>query len=337
MELNKYLGLLKWSLNYTDGTQPTELSEMDEERRKWLKEAMEAGTVDPADQMKALISVLQVERPNKQDAVEKKYEAEFVDNKVTSLEHLQEWVESIDWATDLHKLGGFETVIKLCSDPEQRIRVRALEVFATVVQNNPQCQDWALELGGLKPLVESLEKAADELEQSKILLALASLVRNHSKATIEFIKEFKGVALLLQLAQGKTKGGAVAHPKCRAKAVFLLRYLTDTVPAIRVTAAPQLVQALNPCAVHDNADLRGHALGLLAIIYGDSNSIARVTSDDRQATEATLAKLVPENAASFSPALDEHSLTLAAELRKVMQTPPHPDAGPANPDLMLAN
>merc|ERR1712194_623231 len=119
--------------------------------------------------MKALIKILQVRKhANTQDADTPKVpddanataehgsekgveeEDEFVKNKVTALIALQDWVEQIDWAADLHTMGGLKTVLELCQCVDGPIRVHALEVLATVVQNHPKTQEWAMEMGALE-------------------------------------------------------------------------------------------------------------------------------------------------------------------------------------------
>ncbi len=45
--MNQWFGLLKWSLNYHDGTKaPTDFKPMSEEDKKWLAAAMKSHTVD---------------------------------------------------------------------------------------------------------------------------------------------------------------------------------------------------------------------------------------------------------------------------------------------------
>ena len=279
MEMDKYLGLLKWSLKYSDGTSETSFTPMEEERKKWLQEAIKNGTVDPSDQMKALISVLQVNRDESNDISQTQIdkENEFVKVKVDTLVALQEWVESIDWAMDLHKLDGFKTVIELCQDQNDDIRVHAMEVFATVVQNNPKCQEWALELNALQILVDNLScdnTPLSDIEQSKNILAISSLVRDCNAASVEFVKKYKGLALLMSLISRNRKHKV--YEKAEIKSLFLMRYFLDALPIIRVTLAESLISVLNKTLKSSNFDLKDHALHSLKILYGDPAARSRV-------------------------------------------------------------
>ena len=82
--LDGYLGILKWSLGYTDGTAPsaTHLSDADKE---WLKEAFAALTVDEAKTMKTQLAILR--EPDTEEAV---------GAKMAAFEELEFLVESID-------------------------------------------------------------------------------------------------------------------------------------------------------------------------------------------------------------------------------------------------
>ena len=57
-----WLGLLKWSLNYVDGTVPSSESsgfkEMSAEKRAFLEEVMKNGIIDEGQRMKTILSSL---------------------------------------------------------------------------------------------------------------------------------------------------------------------------------------------------------------------------------------------------------------------------------------
>ena len=51
-------GLFKFSMQYHDGTTPSEFKEMSEEDRKWLEEAMKQYTFNDTDRLKEVIETL---------------------------------------------------------------------------------------------------------------------------------------------------------------------------------------------------------------------------------------------------------------------------------------
>lgn len=70
-----------------------------------------------------------VESPDDQSSLEEKEEL---------LEELIEIVESVDYARDLHKIGGLPTLLALLQSPHPGLRWRAAEVVAACTQNHPQ-------------------------------------------------------------------------------------------------------------------------------------------------------------------------------------------------------
>lgn len=319
MEGNKYLGLLKWSLKYNDGTKETDLTPMSKERRDWLKEAMEEQLVDPAQEMKLLINILKIKREDYQkdkeneSISEEELEKEFVEKKVSTLELLLEWVESIDWAMDLHKLGGFETVILLMKDKNENIRTHSMNVFATTVQNNPKCQEWAMELNALPILVNNLNENKDisENEQAKNLLSISCLVREHSKASVTFIKEYKGIALLLKIIAGGN-GEIKVFTKGLIKALFLMRYYFNNVPVIKLTLADSIVIALNITMVSENVDVCEHSLHLLKSIYEDQKTSEKLKNTKaKKDTLDIITKYFGKDSKHFVQPRDENITELA--------------------------
>ena len=53
-----WAGLFKFSMQYHDGTTPSEFKEMSEEDRKWLEEAMKQYTFNDTDRLKEVIETL---------------------------------------------------------------------------------------------------------------------------------------------------------------------------------------------------------------------------------------------------------------------------------------
>jgi len=47
-------GLFKWSMDYQDGTKPSQFKEMSKEDRKWLEEALKQYTFNDADRLQQI-------------------------------------------------------------------------------------------------------------------------------------------------------------------------------------------------------------------------------------------------------------------------------------------
>merc|ERR1711977_64906 len=132
----QWLGLLKWSLEYQDGTSECEAKEMSKEDRQWLTEAMAEMTVDEAKRMEEIVDRLEELRQS---------ESPHADGEPAILfEELQDIVEQIDQALNLHKIGKFRSVVEMMRDKDPVFRAHAAEIVGTCTQNNPKVQEVAM-------------------------------------------------------------------------------------------------------------------------------------------------------------------------------------------------
>ena len=75
---------------------------------------------------------------------------------------------------DFHKIGGFEFLSSLFRSSHTGLRWRAAFLLGTVVQNNPYCQERALEMGLLPMLLQLVDKDPDMKVRVKALFAASS-------------------------------------------------------------------------------------------------------------------------------------------------------------------
>ncbi|CDP06587.1 unnamed protein product [Coffea canephora] len=180
-------GLLKWSLSHADGTRPPR--NLSEEDRRWFMEAMQSQTVDVIRRMKAITLVMQTP-----DQV---LESQGVtpQDLEDMLDELQEHVESIDMANDLHSIGGLNPLLKYLRNSHANIRAKAAEVVSTIVQNNPRSQQLVMEANGLEPLLHNFTSDPDVTVRTKALGAISSLIR-HNKPGIAAFRLANGYSAL---------------------------------------------------------------------------------------------------------------------------------------------
>ncbi|KAF5208304.1 Hsp70-binding protein [Thalictrum thalictroides] len=171
-------GLLKWSLAHADGTQPPR--NLSEEDRKWFMEAMQGQTVNVIKRMKEITLVMQTP--------EQVLEAQGVTSADIEdlLDELEEHVESIDMANDLHSIGGLVPLISYLKNPNAGIRAKAAEVVTTIVQNNPKSQELVMEANGLEPLLSNFSSDPDVTARTKALGAISSLIRDNRAGIMAF-------------------------------------------------------------------------------------------------------------------------------------------------------
>eukprot|EP00268_Persea_americana_P051933 TRINITY_DN577_c0_g1_i3.p1 TRINITY_DN577_c0_g1~~TRINITY_DN577_c0_g1_i3.p1 ORF type:complete len:203 (-),score=52.26 TRINITY_DN577_c0_g1_i3:42-650(-) len=171
-------GLLKWSLSHSDGTcLPRNISEED---RKWFMEAMQAQAVDVIKRMKEITLVMKTP--------EHVLEAKGVTTADLEdmLDELQEHVESIDVANDLHSVGGLVPLIGYLRNSHAQIRAKAADVVTTIVQNNPMSQQLVMEANGLEPLLSNFTSDPVLLVRTKALGAISSLIQHNKPGITAF-------------------------------------------------------------------------------------------------------------------------------------------------------
>ncbi|KAF2288654.1 hypothetical protein GH714_009994 [Hevea brasiliensis] len=190
-------GLLKWSLAHSDGTGSNR--NLSEEDRKWFMEAMQAQSVDVIKRMKEITLVMQT--PEQVLEAQRVTPADIED----MLEELQEHVESIDMANDLHSIGGLVPLLGYLKNSHANIRAKAADVVTTIVQNNPRSQQLVMEANGLEPLLSNFTSDPDVTVRTKALGAISSLIR-HNKLGITAFRLANGYAGLRDaLVTGKQK------------------------------------------------------------------------------------------------------------------------------------
>ncbi|KAK6120343.1 hypothetical protein DH2020_046034 [Rehmannia glutinosa] len=180
-------GLLKWSLAHSDGTNSSR--NLSEEDRRWFMEAMQAQTVDVIKRMKEITLVM--------NTPEQVLESQGVTPQDIEdmLDELQEHVESIDMANDLHSIGGLVPLLGYLRNSHANIRAKAAEVVSTIVQNNPRSQQLVMEANGLEPLLSNFTSDPDVLVRTKALGAISSLIR-HNKPGVAAFRLANGYAAL---------------------------------------------------------------------------------------------------------------------------------------------
>ncbi|GLT79182.1 hypothetical protein SLA2020_506790 [Shorea laevis] len=244
-------GLLKWSLSHADGTGSTRT--LSEEDRKWFMEAMQSQTVDVIRRMKEITLVMQT--PEQVLEAQGVTPADIED----MLDELQEHVESIDMANDLHSIGGLVPLLSYLKNPHANIRAKAADVVTTIVQNNPRSQQLVMEANGLEPLLSNFTSDPDVTVRTKALGAISSLIR-HNKPCITAFRLANGYAALRDALGSESV-------RFQRKALNLIHYLLhENSSDCTVVAELGFPRILMHLASSEDADVREAALrGLLEL------------------------------------------------------------------------
>uniref|UniRef100_A0A453MAG8 Nucleotide exchange factor Fes1 domain-containing protein n=1 Tax=Aegilops tauschii subsp. strangulata TaxID=200361 RepID=A0A453MAG8_AEGTS len=143
-------------------------------------EAMRANTIDVVGRMKEIAQVMKTP-----DDVLQSHGVN-PENIEDMLDELQEHVESIDMANDLHSIGGLDPLLGYLKNSHAGIRAKAAEVVSTVVQNNPKSQQLVMESNGLEPLLTNFRSDPSTTARTKALGAISSLIRNNQSGLAAF-------------------------------------------------------------------------------------------------------------------------------------------------------
>jgi len=187
------------------------------EDRKWLEEAMDSMMVDEAARMTEIVERLEEMRVGTVPLDEDVLEGLF--------EELQDIVEQIDQAMNLHKIGKLETLVAMLRDEKAVFRWHAAEIIATAVQNNPKVQAVAIKLGALAFSAHLFVYDEDATVRAKSLLALSCMVRNFPPGEGSFAAG-DGVFVIC-------RGVCDKDERVATKSIHLLGYLLAVDEAIR--------------------------------------------------------------------------------------------------------
>lgn len=267
---NKWLGLMKWSMKYSDGTAPSEFKEIKKEDREFLEKVLKEGVIDETERMRDILRILRGEHPSvvfaKDDdddetkqQVEDATEEELADYKDALLDELLTRVDQIDNAMNFVKMQGL-AVLRDVVQQNDRASTRALaaEVASVVVQNNPFCQDAAVE-GGLVEVLVALARDADATCRAKALLAISCLVRHHPAAEARFLDDATGgLRILESFLQAE-------DIRLQRKALFFVRYLvrSSDATARAFLESEFLIPTAAALIAHEDIDLSESSLEAL--------------------------------------------------------------------------
>ncbi|CAI8600881.1 unnamed protein product [Vicia faba] len=262
-------GLLKWSIANSDGTRPNR--ELSEEDRKWFMEAMQAQTVDVVKRMKEITLVM------KTPEQELENQGVTPENIEDMLDELQDHVESIDMANDLHSIGGLVPLLAYLKNSHANIRAKAADVVTTIVQNNPRSQQLVMEASGFEPLVSNFSSDPDVNSRAKALGALSSLIR-HNKPGVTAFRLANGYSALRDALNSE-------NVRFQRKALNLIHYLlqenSSDCNIVKELGFPRIMMHL--ISTSEDVDVRESALrGLLELACNAKDGSDNSSEDDEK-------------------------------------------------------
>ncbi|XP_057459111.1 hsp70 nucleotide exchange factor fes1 isoform X2 [Lotus japonicus] len=262
-------------------------------------EAMQAQTIDVVKRMKEITLVMQTPQQVLEDQGVTPADIEDL------LDELQEHVESIDMANDLHTIGGLVPLLGHLKNSHANIRAKAADVVTTIVQNNPRSQQLVMEANGFEPLFSNFSSDPDVNARTKALGAISSLIR-HNKPGITAFRLANGYAALKDaLSSGNVR--------FQRKALTLIHYLLhENSSDCHIANELGFPRILMHLASSEDADVREAALqGLLELNHNTKDVSAEDTEKMKQ--------LLQERINSIS-LLSEEDLGASREERQLVDS-----------------
>ncbi|CAG9834252.1 unnamed protein product [Diabrotica balteata] len=251
-------GLLRFSMEATraeDTPSNSEFMPMDDERKKFLEEALKSMTVDVVEILQRQIVLLKgVESLNTSEGNTKYLEA---------IETILEYVDNIDIANDFHKIGGFTTIYPCMKSTDSKIRAGGCELLAVLCQNNPYCQTVVLDNEFVPKLLYMIENDDDGQVVTKGIYALGGIVRDNPEGLTQLI-HYNGLSVLLNCLKSN-------HENVIIKSAFLLGTLCRAAPNLKekltsLGSVPQLVSLF----LTERSACHEHVMSLLVSILEDN-------------------------------------------------------------------
>ena len=240
----KWLGLLKWSLAYNDGTNPNaeKPEPLSEEKIAFLEKVMNEGIVDENKRMGEIIKELGGVWGL--DTTKDSHELTDNDHVLDLLAELRELIDQIDFSLSFCQQGGLPYMLGASGEVALPLEVRAecLAITATLTQNNLKVQEMFKELNGVErlcTLYSSNDANTTEDAQTKqayklkVLHALSCSIRACKENEVQFLLP-TNLAILdhaTTIPASTQSSTSLPTLKLNSKGMFLLRALlqSDTI------------------------------------------------------------------------------------------------------------
>lgn len=225
------------------------------------------------------------------------------EDRVAALERIEDDSENIDFAKDLYLIGGYKQLQPFISNKTNKsIQIATCNVFKACLQNNPDCQQYALDIGLMNDAFQLMNTTDEEVLLAGLSL-LSSFVRSYDNTRIEFLR-LGGFTILTSLIQTNTE---IIVKKCL---VFLLQLLFDEPNCIDTFISSNSVQYLIPLVQHQNIDIKENSFRILVTCIRKQNSVLDGLKNDK--SYDNIVKIMAEHIGKYKP----EDADLIEELKK---------------------
>jgi len=222
-----WLGLMKWSLAYADGTAPSTAAPLSEEHKEFRERVMKEGIIDENERMKTILEEVTAMMEKWKSEAATDEEADQVEDL---LQELRDIVEQIDYARAFAAMKGLDFLLGCVQERShmpKSTRLMCLGILATMCQHNPPVQKELLEQGSLRILSDLFFDEADEDADGKLrartIQAMSANVRSHELAESVFC-QLQQAPQLMEMGLG-VRASTKPPTVLRQRTLFFLRAL----------------------------------------------------------------------------------------------------------------
>ncbi|KAB0791154.1 hypothetical protein PPYR_02954 [Photinus pyralis] len=269
-------GLLRFAMEATkaeDAPNESSVGPIDEERKKFLENALASMSVDVIEILQTNIKILQ--------NCDVLTESGDIAQHVLALETILDYIDNTDVANDFHKIGGFSIFNPCLKCVKSEIRAGACDVIAELCQNNPYCQRMVLDAALIPTLVKILATDSSNTVCVKALYAISCVIRQYTEGFHQFV-QYEGLSVLLKTLQKN-------DDKLTTKTTFLLSSLCGTQPDLMsrlvfLEYVPLLISLLNNVRKPSHE----HILSLLLLLATENHSAMMCCKDPKYKLQGIL-------------------------------------------------
>eukprot|EP00814_Leptocylindrus_danicus_P017443 CAMPEP_0116041778 /NCGR_PEP_ID=MMETSP0321-20121206/25269_1 /TAXON_ID=163516 /ORGANISM="Leptocylindrus danicus var. danicus, Strain B650" /LENGTH=363 /DNA_ID=CAMNT_0003522073 /DNA_START=46 /DNA_END=1137 /DNA_ORIENTATION=+ len=276
-----WLGLLKWTLAYTDGTTDTKPQEMSAEDKAFLEDVMKNGIINEGERMREILKELTdaldtISRTGDDGEESADIDEEQEDRMIELLTELRDIVEQIDYAKSFVSIKGLPFLLGCASQGKsvpEGVRGACVGVVSTLSQNNPPVQQALLDLEAVRVLAEIyFDDSNGSSLKVKVVQAISCIVRGHVAAEEAFTND-DVCRMIIERGLGSGESASL-----RRRCLFFLRALvcSDHTSQKRVRLFKESIKsAITFVDVEQETDddIRQSALDLLLQILLQKKSV----------------------------------------------------------------
>lgn len=206
-------GLLNWSLNYSDGTKPSNFKPMSKEDMEFVQNAFESVCINEMKEIWKILDIVKTPEGDSEEEINERYEI---------LEKMSEHIDGLENANNIVRGKRFNEIVNhFFESKHKKIKIEYARIITQMSQNEPYVQKAALDLGIFNYLKDLNEETDPELVTIYIYLLTGLLYGDDITTKKHFVEKLDGIKLLFNLLIGQ-----IGHTKNTKRLLNIFNELT---------------------------------------------------------------------------------------------------------------